>query len=114
MKLIPQNPAALPAKLGASSGQLVVESMEWGGPYDLTVRDGKTGFVFFNIEGHEYDYDATRHLLRISGGRLLASKEFAASLGRPAAAGSIVGEISIRANLRPIEITQFVDSEVKS
>src|SRR5206468_93614 len=63
MKLIPQTTAALPAKLRVSSGQLVVESMEWGGPYDLVVRDAKTGFVFFNIEGHTYDYDASQHLL---------------------------------------------------
>ena len=29
------------------------------------VRDGKTGFVFFNIEGHHYDYEAATHLLNI-------------------------------------------------
>ena len=47
MGLIPQNSAALPAKLNASYGQLVVESMPWGGPFDLVVRDGKTGFRLF-------------------------------------------------------------------
>jgi hypothetical protein len=42
------------------------------------------------------------------------SKEFAAELGRPSEAGSIVGEISLTANMRPIEITQIVDGEVES
>ena len=56
-------------------------------PFDLVVRDGKTGFVFFNIEGNLYDYDAAAHLLSIKGGRLLISEEFANKLGRPADAG---------------------------
>src|SRR5690349_670170 len=43
MTLVPQNYVALPAKLSASYGQLVVENMPFGEPYDLTVRDGKTG-----------------------------------------------------------------------
>ena len=65
--------------------------------FDLVVRDGKTGFVFFNIEGNLYDYDAAAHLLSIKGGRLLISEELANKLGRPADAGVIVGEISIAA-----------------
>ena len=28
-----------------------------GEAYELVVRDSKSGFVFFNIEGHHYDYD---------------------------------------------------------
>jgi len=56
MGLIPQNSAALPAKLSASYQQLVIENMSWGGPFDLIIRDGKTGFVFFNIEGQLFDY----------------------------------------------------------
>jgi hypothetical protein len=51
MTLIPQNSANLPAKLNASYQQLVVENMPAGEPYELVVRDGKTGFTFFNIEG---------------------------------------------------------------
>ena len=39
--------------------------------FDLAVRDAKTGFTFFNIEGHQYDYDANAQLLSIRGGRLL-------------------------------------------
>src|SRR5439155_1297438 len=48
--LIPQNSATLPAALSASLNQLVVEKLPSGEAFDLTVRDGKTGFAFFNIE----------------------------------------------------------------
>src|SRR5437016_8438681 len=68
MTLIPQNTAGaevndpgygtLPAALRASLGQLAVEKMDWDAPVDLVVRDSKSGFVFFNVEGHQYDYDA--------------------------------------------------------
>ena len=44
------------------------------------MRDGKTGFVFFNVEGDHYDYDANARLLSITGGRLLVSNEFAKAL----------------------------------
>jgi len=114
MNLMPQNSAALPGKMNASAGQLVVESMPWGDPYELTVRDGKSGFVFFNVEGLEYDYDADQHLFSIGMARLLMSKEFAAELGQPAEAGSVIGQISIAAIMRDIEVTQVVDGEVKS
>ena len=114
MKLIPRNSASLPAKLSASSGQLVIESMPWGDPYELTVRGGKTGFIFFNIEGIQYDYDADQHVLSIGTARILMSKEFAAELGRPAETGSVVGQISITTTMRSIEITQVVNGEVTS
>ncbi len=114
MGLIPQNSAALPAKLNASYQQLVVEATEWGGPFDLIVRDGKTGFVFFNIEGQQFDYAAEGHLLNVQTARLLMSREFANELGRPSEAGAIIGNISINATMRPIEVTKYVDGDVKS
>lgn len=114
MGLIPQDYPALPAKLNASYQQLIVENTSWGGPFDLVVRDAKTGFVFFNIEGHQFDYDSNQRLLSVQMGRLLLSKEFATELERPSDAGAVVGQISITATLRPIEITQVVDGEVKS
>ena len=89
MALIPQSFAKLPAALNASYQQLIVESTSWGEPYELIVRDQKTGFVFFNIEGHEFEYLATDHSLAINKGRLLLSKEFAAKLGRPAEVGTV-------------------------
>ena len=83
-------------------------------PFDLAVRDGKTGFTFFNIEGHQYDYDANAQLLSITGGNLLVSKEFANALGRPSDAGALVGKISIGATMQPIEIETLVNGETKS
>jgi hypothetical protein len=114
MALIPQNTPALPAKLSASYNQLVVESMPWGGEYQLVVRDGKTGFIYFNIEGHQFDYDSASKTFTVQTGRVLLSKEFAAELGRPSDSGAVVGQISITAVMRPIEVTQVVDGEVKS
>ena len=81
--LTPQNSATLPAALSASLNRLVVEKLPSGEAFDLAVRDGKTGLIFFNIEGHQYDYDANAQLLSIKDGRLLISQEFAQSLGRP-------------------------------
>lgn len=112
MGMIPQNSAILPAKLNASYQHLVIEKTAWGEPFELVVRDAKTGFVFFNIDGHDYSYNAGDHTLSIQKGRLLLSKEFAAEIGR--AAGLEVGQISISATLRAIEITQVVNGEVKS
>ena len=84
MALVPQNSApALPVSLGASIRQLAVEKLPSGAGFDLAVRDDKTGFVFFNVEGDQYDYDANAKLLSITGGRLLVSNEFAKALGRP-------------------------------
>src|SRR3989454_1458963 len=114
LALIPQNSATLPAALSASLNQLVVEKLPSGEAFDLAVRDGKTGFAFFNIEGHQYDYDAGAQSLRITDGRLLISKEFANALGRPSDAGGVVGKISIRAAMQPIEITHLVNGEPQS
>lgn len=114
MTLIPQTSAALPAKLDASFEHLVVENMPVGEPFELAIRDGKTGFTFFNIEGHQLNYDSNERLLSVQTGRLLVSKEFAAELGRPSEAGAVIGEISIKATMRPIEIAQLVDGEIKS
>ena len=114
MGLIGENSRILPEPLNASSNQLVIEKISSSEPFDLVVRDGKTGFVFFNIEGNLYDYDAAAHLLSINGGRLLISEELANKLGRPADAGVIVGEISIATTMYPIEITTFVNGAAKS
>ena len=104
----------LPAALKASFGHLVVERTPWGEHYELIVRDAKSRTVYFNIEGQRIDYVAKTHLLSIDGGRLLMSDELAAKLGRPSEAGAPVGNISITANMRAIEISQVVDGEVES
>ena len=95
MGLIPGNGVTLPEALHASLDQLVIEKRPAEDAFDLAVRDGKTGFVFFNIEGHLYEYDAATRSFSIKYGRLLLSEEFAQKLGHPADAGTIVGRISI-------------------
>ena len=105
---------SLPMPLRASLRQLVIEKLPSDAAFDLAVRDSKTGFTFFNIEGHQYDYDATGQLLSITGGRLLISKEFATALGRPADVSAAVGRISIGAAMQPIEIDQLVNGEPRS
>ena len=96
MALIPAGVNAsgysLPAALGASLKQLAIEKLPSGEDSDLAVRDGKTGFTFFNIEGHQNDYDANAQSLSITGGNLRISKDFANALGRPLDAGALVGE----------------------
>jgi len=116
MALLPQNDAAygFPVSISASLKQLAVEKLPADAAFDLAVRDAKTGFTFFNIEGHQYDYDADAQLLSIHGGRLLISNEFAKGLGRSADAGVAVGHISIGATMQTFEITQLVNGEIKS
>src|SRR6185369_7663933 len=101
----------LPEALGAALKQVVVEKLPSGQGSDLAVRDGSTGFTFFNVEGHQYNYDAKAQSLSITNGRLLVSKEFANALGRPSDVGAIVGKISIGAAMQPIQIDQLVNGE---
>ena len=114
--LVPQDRAvpAFPPVLAASLKQLVVEKLPSDAAFDLAVRDGKTGFTFFNIEGHQYDYDPRAQSLRITGGNLHVSQEFANALGRPADAGATVGKISVGAAMQPVEIQTIVNGEVQS
>src|SRR5436190_11919728 len=112
--LIWGNSGILPEPLNASSNQLVLEKIRSGEPFDLIVRDRKTGFVFFNIEGHQYEYDARAHLLSLKGGRLLVSEGLANKLGRPGETGVNVGEISISTSVYPIEITTMVNGAAQS
>lgn len=114
MELTPQGSATLPAALNASYRQLVIESTPWGGAYELAVRDAKTGFTFFNIEGQQFSYAADQRSLSVQAGRMLVSQEFAVSLGRPSETGTVVGSISIGAMMRPVEVTQVVDGDVRS
>src|SRR5438445_13458610 len=105
---------SLPGTLGASLQQLLIEKLPSDRGHDLAVRDADTGFTFFNVEGHQYNYDAKAQSLSITNGRLLVSKEFANALGRPSDAGSIVGTISVGAVMQPIQIKQLINGETKS
>jgi hypothetical protein len=114
MGLIPSGDRGIPAfpvQLAASAKQLVVEKLP---SFGLVVRDSKTGFTFFNVEGGDYDYNANARSLGFAGGQLLISKQFANALGRPSDAGSIVGNISVGAAMQAIEITQLVNGKPKS
>ena len=104
----------LPSLLATSLKQLVVEKLPTEAAFDMAVRDAKTGFTFFNIEGQQYNYDARGQFLDVQNGRLLISKEFAAALSRPADANSAIGKISISARMQPIEVTQLVNGEPQS
>jgi hypothetical protein len=106
---------SLPAALGASLKQLVIEKLPSDRGFDLAVRDGNTGFTFFNVQGHHYNYDADAQSLSITNGRLLISKEFANALGRPSDTGAVVGKLSIGAAMQPIEINRLdQNGDVKS
>ena len=104
----------LPAALSSSLKRLAVEKLPSGQGFDLAVRDSNTGFTFFNIEGHQYNYDAAAQSFTITGGRLLLSKQFASTLGIPSGAGSLAGTISIGAAMQPIQVDQLVNGETKS
>lgn len=113
LALTPQSTANLPAALNAAYQNLILESTELQ-QYELAIRDRKTGFTFFYIEGQQNEYSAPQQLLSINHGRVLISEEFAKSLGRPDDAGIQVGEISLSSSMRPIEIIQVVDGEAQS
>jgi hypothetical protein len=104
----------LPAALNSSLKRLTVEKLPSGQGFDLAVRDSNTGFTFFNIEGHQYNYDAAAQSFTITGGRLLMSKQFASTLGIPSEGGSLAGTISVGAAMQPIQIDQIVRGETKS
>jgi hypothetical protein len=113
MRLQPVGASEFPASLNASREQLVVENAAWGAPYEMVVRDGTTGFLYFNVEGQQLGYEAAGRALSVRGARLLISEEFAAALGRPSAAGTVAGELAIEATMRPVEVSKVVDGEVR-
>jgi hypothetical protein len=116
MALLPQfrTISELPAGLELSLKQLVIEKFPSSAAVDLVLRDGKTGFIFFNIEGGKYDYDADAQLFTLTDGRLLISTEFAKALGRTSDTSAIVGKISIRAMMQSIERQTLVNGQAKS
>ncbi len=114
MKLVPENSATLPSKLSSSYRDLVIENLPFGGPDEMVVRDGETGFVFFTVEGHEYEFDPVHDRLALKSARLLISEELAEHLRRPGDARSIVGSLSFDLKMRAIEVTHVVNGQVES
>lgn len=109
MNLVPQDSLAVPGRLGASFNQLSLEIAPFGSEYELVVRDSKTGFHFFNIEGHQFEYKPEGHVLTLLEGRILISKEFATELGRSSDAGTVIGKISGSNTMRVSEV-QYIDN----
>ncbi|MFN0278154.1 MAG: hypothetical protein ACKVRN_06065 [Pyrinomonadaceae bacterium] len=112
MEITPSRNVTLPAPLNASYRQLVIESLPWGGNYELAVRDKNTGFTYFNIEGQLYNFDPNQRVFSMEDARLLISPEFAAALGRPSDAGVVIGTLNANANMRAIEVAHVTNGEV--
>jgi hypothetical protein len=112
MRILPLDAPAGPERLREAFQQLVVEQTAWGGAYELVVRDGSSGYTFFNVEGQTLDYRAADRSLNVAGGRLLVAPEFASELG--VRAGTVVGALSVQATLRPIEVSTIVNGEIES
>jgi len=104
----------LPPQLSRTLNHLALEKLPSDRGADLAVRDSNTGFTFFNIQGHQYDYDPAAQSLAITNGKLILSKEFAQALGRPSEAGSVVGTLSIGAAMQVAEITQIANGQLQS
>jgi len=104
----------LPALLSRSLNRLAVEKLPSGHGADLVVRDSNTGFTFFAIQGHQYNYDPAAQSIAVTSGNLVLSKEFAQALGRPSDGGSVVGTVSIGAVMQVAEITQIANGQLQS
>lgn len=111
MRILPQDSNRFSGKLGEAYENLVVETLPLGGPFEMAIRDGRTGFTFFNVEGQLFDYSAENRSLGIQMGRLMLSDEYAAELGRIGDSNTLVGQISVKATMRTVEVTHVVEGE---
>ena len=114
MEIVPEQSAALPSRTRSISRNLMFERTEVGSPHELAVRDTNSGLLLFYVEGHEYSFEPGRDILDIHSGRLVLSYDYASELGRPSDAGAIVGAVSVRATMKPIEVTEIVDGDIVS
>ncbi|MGI8437828.1 MAG: dockerin type I domain-containing protein [Chthoniobacterales bacterium] len=114
MSISSSDKPAINGQLADSWSRLVIEKTGPDSPYDLVLRDGKNGFIYFKIDSVQYDYAAANKSLRVSGGRLLITEDFAKNLGRPADANALAGTISMDLNLRPYEVDQINNDNVAS
>ncbi len=114
MELEPKGTSLLPASLATAYRTFVVERAPFGGEYELLIRDSITGRHYFNIEGHEFDFDRAAKTLGIRGGRLLLADEYADDLNRTSAKGAIVGEFSAIVQMKSIEVSEVVNGDIES
>jgi hypothetical protein len=105
----------LPRGVKTRSGgtNFVLEATPWGSDHEMVIRDEK-GMIFFDVEGLGYNYDPQQELFYFDNARLLISPAYAQELGDASLAGTIVGSVSFRAQMRAIEITNMIDGEVQS
>ena len=114
LPLTPIGKAEVPAVLNDSYERLVVEKTLPGEDYEFVVRDRKTWFPYFNVEGHEFSFDSRSDTFSLKDGRMLVTDRFAAEIGRPEVAGKSVGLLAISAKMTPIEVTELVNGEIVS
>ncbi len=115
MELEPVGSTALPSRLADSYRNFVLERAPFeGSEYELIIRDGTTGEHYFNVEGHEYDFDPAAKTLGIRGGRILVANEFANELGRSQVAGTVVGALNVNVRLSTTEVAEVVNGETES
>lgn len=114
LDLVPSSTVALPEKLNASIKNLVIERAPFGEDVELMIRDSRTGFTFFEVNGAQFDYLPSDRSISLNGATLQISQEYAEAMGRPADAGTIAGTISISAALRAVEVTTLVDGESRN
>ncbi len=98
--------------VGITTDNLLLESMPFGSHYSMVVRNERTGGVVFNVEGEQFELDASRNQFGISTGRLRLSPEFAAELGRPGDAGTVAGELAVSTTVRTIEVVHVTNGQV--
>jgi hypothetical protein len=82
----------LPARMSGAYERLSLDSLPFGGPYELVIRDGGTGMILFGIEGIEYNFDPASDVLEARRARLVMSPEHAEHVNRGKDAGKIVGD----------------------
>lgn len=111
MKLNVNGSSALPSMIAEAGDRLVLESLPFGGDYELAIRDAKSGFDFFYVEGFEYDFDSDARTLALNGGRLVLTPQYAELLGRKADSGLVVGNINVNTTMRVLERAQIVNDE---
>lgn len=114
LEMVPQESFDLPGRLRGSFEKLMIERTGTGSDYELVVRDAEDGYTFFNIEGHEFDYDPASQRLVVKGGRVLLADQFAEDLGLRPEPGKILGGITIEAVMRSVEITQITNGSMTS
>lgn len=112
LPITPREPAELPGKLGEGYEHLMIERTAPGSEYEFVIRDSRTWYPYFNVEGQQVKYDHGSLLLNIDGGRLLVTNRFAEDLGRKSAAGRAVGEFSLSAKMRQVEVAELVNGEI--